>query len=117
MEAWDFVGRADMSEEDFFVCTWWYGGETLSPGICMIFEPAEDMILAVSPLSQMETGPTLTGLATLRDFSAIDDLLPPFSPFAPFLDHFGQFCTLRKNCFHDVSFPLASGQGEHSIVR
>ena len=48
------------------------------------------------------TGPTLASFVTWRDFSAIDGLLPRFAPFALFFDHFGQFATLRKNCFHDV---------------
>ena len=50
----------------------------------------------------MGSGPTFAGLASLRDLSVTDGLLANFSPFTSFFDHFGQFCTWRKNCFHDA---------------
>ena len=40
---------AGIGEEDLRVCAWWYGGETLSPGICIVFDPAEEIIFALSP--------------------------------------------------------------------
>ena len=40
---------AGIGEDDFLVWTWWYGGETLSPEICIVFEPAEETIFALSP--------------------------------------------------------------------
>ena len=44
----DFV-CAGIGEEDLRACTWWYGGETLSPDICMVLDPPEETILALSP--------------------------------------------------------------------
>jgi hypothetical protein len=30
------------------VRTWWYGGETLSPNVCTVFDPAEETILGLT---------------------------------------------------------------------
>ena len=41
---------AGIGEDDLRACTWRrYGGETLSPDTCIAFDPAEEMILALSP--------------------------------------------------------------------
>lgn len=42
------LGCAGVDDGDLRVRTWWYGGETL-PGTCLMFEPAEGAILALSP--------------------------------------------------------------------
>ena len=40
---------AGIGEDDLRACTWWYGGETLSPDICIVLDPAEETIFALSP--------------------------------------------------------------------
>ena len=41
---------AGIGEEDLRAWMLWYGGEMLSPNICMVFDPPEETILALSPL-------------------------------------------------------------------
>lgn len=41
-----------IGEDDFQVCTWWYGGETLAPGTCIVFDMAgQDGLCTVTPYS------------------------------------------------------------------
>ena len=47
IDFWDL--RCAGIGDDLRVCTWWYGGETLSLGICTMFEQAEDTISMLLP--------------------------------------------------------------------
>ena len=47
IEIWVFVCAG--IGEDLRACTWRYGGETLSPDICIVLDPAEETIFALSP--------------------------------------------------------------------
>ena len=59
-------------------CAWWYGGETLSPDICIVFDPAGARILVLSPplLAGVTGGIELAGERTLESNTRVGSRRP-----------------------------------------